>query len=735
MIERLLVCSSRLIFEVEQSVTLFGVDVNIIYRISKRKIETTSGGTSRWASKSVLKRRTKRDQGRKHCAFDSKPAVTLGFDSGLGCQYSFPSRFWFRCLYRFPNIFRSEREDWIKFVQIERHEPERLPSTTSTICSKPFQSENIQIGKTGRKSLKKNAVPFSPVDPTPQRPYSSCFVRDKRLSKLSGDSQSVLTFKLCEKLNCLGPVARRGKARKGRTDDGGAVTKLTVEGELCPLTGRRRARISAGKKRSRVLKASLHRSSSASGRKSPVGPCACISSVITLLASRPMASGRGRNTEDSSRLVCNQRCPLAVTAGDVPNGKGLRLWSEECSLPPHPEHGTYSVMNGSDSDPAKASDDFFLTYECDDGYEIVGEKNIHCCNGAWCHQPPKCSKMCLLDVHPSLAYTCGIQNDGSPVNLCGGNHRNGVAVLVKCRAPFFEAAQDLPPMICTNGIWNYIPKCTTVCGISKVVIDSHVIGGRNAKKGELPWHVGIYNKRYTPYRQDCSGTIIRSNLVVTAAHCFWRDLDGLQPASQFAVAAGKIYRPWNDPKDDKAQKSEITDIKVPPRFRGVQTNFQDDIALLLLATPFKYSPFVWPACINFQVEFDRKQLRDGNLGTVAGWGLTAVNGNESPILQVVELPYVDVGRCIDEVPRDFRRYITSDKICAGYANGTALCRGDSGGGLTFQEGLYLKRHYLRGLVSTAQQDANACNAFSLTTFTHVLAHEHFIRDHFDVNHL
>ncbi|GBP91583.1 Limulus clotting factor C [Eumeta japonica] len=172
-------------------------------------------------------------------------------------------------------------------------------------------------------------------------------------------------------------------------------------------------------------------------------------------------------------------------------------------------------------------------------------------------------------------------------------------------------------------------------------------------------------------------------------------------------------------------------IGIPGKwFRGGQTNFQDDIALLLLATPFEFNSFVLPACIDFNVKFDREQLRDGNLGTIAGWSLTAVNGRESPILQVVELPYVDVGRCMDEMPPDFRRYITSDKICAGYANGTALCRGDSGGGLTFWiEKKDLKRYYLRGIASTAKHTTNACNALSLTTFTHVLAHEHFIRDY------
>ncbi|KOB68890.1 Pattern recognition serine proteinase, partial [Operophtera brumata] len=77
------------------------------------------------------------------------------------------------------------------------------------------------------------------------------------------------------------------------------------------------------------------------------------------------------------------------------------------------------------------------------------------------------------------------------------------------------------------------------------------------------------------------------------------------PASQFAVAVGKLYRPWND-RVDEAQKSDV-----------------------------------------------------------AGWGLVGENGKASPTLQVIELPYVEIGTCIADSPPNFREYITSDKICAG----------------------------------------------------------------------
>lgn len=55
------------------------------------------------------------------------------------------------------------------------------------------------------------------------------------------------------------------------------------------------------------------------------------------------------------------------------------------------------------------------------------------------------------------------------------------------------------------------------------------------------------------------GYIFNQNLF-TAAHCFWSDVDKQLPASLFAVAAGKLYRPWNSPKDVDAQKSDVSNF-------------------------------------------------------------------------------------------------------------------------------------------------------------------------------
>ncbi|KOB71778.1 Hemolymph protein 14, partial [Operophtera brumata] len=128
---------------------------------------------------------------------------------------------------------------------------------------------------------------------------------------------------------------------------------------------------------------------------------------------------------------------------------------------------------------------------------------------------------------------------------------------------------------------------------------------------------------------------------IGAAHCFWTDLTKQLPASMFAVAVGKLYRPWND-NMDQAQKSQVKVIHLPIRFQGASANFQDDIAVVIVAQEFQFKTNIRP---------------------------------ESPVLQVVDLPYVDVGTCIYNSPPDYREYITSDKICAGTLEPAKFCDG------------------------------------------------------------
>ncbi|KAJ8703773.1 hypothetical protein PYW07_013067 [Mythimna separata] len=422
---------------------------------------------------------------------------------------------------------------------------------------------------------------------------------------------------------------------------------------------------------------------------------------------------------------CNgkQDCPDGSDESDELCNR--QLATSHCILPPYPEHGTY-VSNQLNATPGQAFESLYVKVFCHEGYGVLETDVVFCHEGSWSHSVPECVRMCKLNSDPSVHYYCPIPDTDEDHRDCKSYEPEGTVVKPECNSPNYYSTVTLSLMTCINGSWDYVAVCKPECG--RVTPDgvALIIDGRHAKRGELPWHVGIYRKTTDPYTQICGGSLVTNRVVISAAHCFWNDVIKQQPASMFAVAVGKLYRPWNNERDVDAQKSDVKEIKLPLRFQGSAANFQDDIAVIILETAFEYKTYIRPVCLDFDIDLDSRQLQPGMMGKVAGWGLIAEDGEASRILKVVELPYVDITRCIRSSPLSFREYITSDKICSGYGNGTALCKGDSGGGLAFLES---ERYYLRGIVSTAPNNEHLCNSNTLTTFTQIIKHEHFLKKH------
>lgn len=422
---------------------------------------------------------------------------------------------------------------------------------------------------------------------------------------------------------------------------------------------------------------------------------------------------------------------------------------DACVLPDYPANGGYALAKYPSAHPQQIHiKPIFLNFTCNSGYKLIGLQSLYCNEGWWSGKPPKCISQCRLKKHPSIDYWClakGPLLSNENDQECEELVPDGATVRPECRKPNYHYTGGFIPstrshydygvltlMHCVDETWNYVPTCSLKCGIVTSQGDPLVINGTSAKRGELPWHSAIYRKTTRPYEQICGGSLISHTIIISAAHCFWTDMEKQLPPEIYAVALGKLYRPWNDIHEVGAQKFNVQEIKIPPRFRGMLTNFQDDIALVILASAVVYSPQVLPVCIDFEINFERRQLNAGSFGKVAGWGLTAQDGLASPVLKVTALPVVDIDRCFSESPYSFQSYITSDKICAGYNNitGSAVCKGDSGGGLVFPSHERAEeRYYLRGVVSTSPTSNHACNAFVYTTFTQVSRHQHFIEEY------
>ncbi|KAJ2940768.1 hypothetical protein O0L34_g14879 [Tuta absoluta] len=404
---------------------------------------------------------------------------------------------------------------------------------------------------------------------------------------------------------------------------------------------------------------------------------------------------------------------------------------QKCTLPPYPDNGRYSVGGNSKVRPGDQVNSAQLHVSCNPGYKASGNNILYCVLGAWSEELPKCVRFCKLNPHPSVKYRCQATSEDSEDSYyrdCNTQEPTGTIVRPQCNEPNYYFAGVLSHMRCNEGRWNHIAICQPECGTVTPDGKGLIIDGRESKQGEFPWHAGIYRKDNNKFLLICGGSLVSNSVVISAAHCFWDKVENkVRPVSSYAVALGKFYRGWSNPLDEKVQKFEVGNIKVPPRYGGADSNFQEDIAIVWLSKPAVYAPHVRPVCLDFEPYFDAFQLRDGNVGKVAGWGIKDLEGKPSPVLKVIELPYVKIEQCIEESPPTFRPFITSDKICAGYTNGSALCQGDSGGGLVFMaRDRGAERYYLRGIVSTAPESQEACNAFARTSFTKVTKHKDFI---------
>ncbi|XP_036960484.1 transmembrane protease serine 12 isoform X1 [Acanthopagrus latus] len=195
---------------------------------------------------------------------------------------------------------------------------------------------------------------------------------------------------------------------------------------------------------------------------------------------------------------------------------------------------------------------------------------------------------------------------------------------------------------------------------------SRIVGGREAPVGAWPWQVSIQFMSI----HLCGGTIINNLWVLTATHCFlkYRIRKGF-----FRVTAGLHDR---STPGDQAQIRHVSEIIMHKGYNHATT--ENDVTLLLLSSPFKYSDHVQPACLPHSVTHEL--LLNFSHCFISGWGSSYFKGKHMIRLQEAEVELFDRRTC-NQVDWYGGR-ITEKMICAGLESGAIdSCQGDSGGPL------------------------------------------------------
>lgn len=224
---------------------------------------------------------------------------------------------------------------------------------------------------------------------------------------------------------------------------------------------------------------------------------------------------------------------------------------------------------------------------------------------------------------------------------------------------------------------------------------ARILGGKNAKIGEIPWNLLIK----APNRGGAS--LINDRWAVTAAHV----VETLSDTS-LSLYGGLVHggTTSNSFSDVVVMESERIIIH-PDYVKGIplleRTTFDNDIALIRLASRVNLGPNLLPICLP---EVNRG-LVEGELGTVSGWGITDTQKGTlvtSRMLKYAQIEVYSLTKCEDtpyKPETNDRMLFTNNMFCAG-ADGKDSCQKDSGGPFVLPmlaEGR--QPHYLTGIVS------------------------------------
>jgi len=243
-----------------------------------------------------------------------------------------------------------------------------------------------------------------------------------------------------------------------------------------------------------------------------------------------------------------------------------------------------------------------------------------------------------------------------------------------------------------------------------------IVGGNEAKLHSNPWIVSL-RVGFEPHRMphDCGGTLIRvsdtveeTDIVITAAHCWGQ---GVTTADMIDVVAGGHDTTKPSIGEQRVKVEEIIDHN-----KYDDNTYSNDISILKLATPIKFSNTIQPACLPKAGE----KLPENTKGLVAGWGVSKEGSKiKAERLKQLIVPIVNMQKCVELYKDAPKRKIDAElMMCAGYPEGGEdSCQSDSGGPLIFKGD---KGYTLHGVVSFGEGCARVGKAGVYTRVTHYL---------------
>lgn len=207
---------------------------------------------------------------------------------------------------------------------------------------------------------------------------------------------------------------------------------------------------------------------------------------------------------------------------------------------------------------------------------------------------------------------------------------------------------------------DYAGETLTSAEIDRIVTP-RIVGGSVAGASDNAFQVALLTKSVTDnfQAQFCGGTLVKANMVVTAAHC-----------SDFVTAGQVQVLTGTRNLDGTGTRRNVRRIAIHTGWNP--GTFDNDVAVWELTTSATGIPLASLA------------TTDGTVGAnllVTGWGALTEGGSFPINLRKVSVPLFNRTDCNDA--NSYNGDITARMLCAGLtAGGKDSCQGDSGGPLT-----------------------------------------------------